>query len=198
MRLVVLTVTSQGTFVLTAWNMNVPTAVNAPQVTPNIIAPATTVLFATASVTPHASVRTTSVLSAMTWDTSSPIVPSQRTPVVGSSSTTETRRDCNLVLVVQVFDGGIVTVRGLDLIFSIVHLSPLSSDCPFTFTISIMFLPDVYQYTICIPHLSRSPLVTILPQPSMRFYGPCSSKDTINTASFCTMYFKLDLRSAVL
>ena len=91
-----------------------------------------------------------------------------------------------------------VMVRGSDLIFSIVYLFPLSSDCPFMFTISIMFLPDVYQYTICIPRLSRSPLVTILLQPSMRFYGPCSSKDTINTASFCTMYFKLDLRSAVL
>ena len=41
-----------------------------------------------------------------------------------------------------------VTVQGLDLIFSITHLSPLSSDCLFMFTISIMFLPDVYQYTI--------------------------------------------------
>ena len=49
-----------------------------------------------------------------------------------------------------------------------------------------------------IPHLSRSPLVTILPRPSMGFYGPCSLKDTINTALFCTMYFKLDLRSSAL
>ena len=31
---------------------------------------------------------------------------------------------------------------------SIVHLPPLSSDCPFTFTILIMFFPDTYQYTI--------------------------------------------------
>ena len=32
----------------------------------------------------------------------------------------------------------------------------------------------------------------------MRFYGPCSSKDTINTALFCTMYLKLDLCSSAL
>ena len=147
-RLVVFTVTSQGTFVLTVQSMNVPTAVYMPQVTPNIVVPATTVLFATASVTPRASVRTASVPSATTWDTSLPTVPSQKTPVAGLSSTMETQRDCNLVPVVQVFEGGIVTVQGSDLIFSIVHLSSLSSDCPFTFTISIMFLPDVYQYTI--------------------------------------------------
>ena len=147
-RLIVLTVTSQGTFVLTVQNMNVPTAINAPQVTPNIIVPKTTVLFATASVTPRTSVQTTSVPFAMTWDTSLPTVPSQRTPVAGSSSTMETQKDYNLVPVVQVFEGGIVTVRGSDLIFSIVHLPPLSSGCPFTFTILVMFFPDTYRYTI--------------------------------------------------
>ena len=43
---------------------------------------------------------------------------------------------------------GIVTVRGLDLIFPIIHLSPLVSDSPFTFTVVTMFLSDIYQYTI--------------------------------------------------
>ena len=37
-----------------------------------------------------------------------------------------------------------VTVQGLDLIFSIIHLSPLISDCPLTFTVSIMFFSDSY------------------------------------------------------
>ena len=60
----------------------------------------------------------------------------------------ETQRDCSLVPEVQVFKGGIVTVRGLDLIFSIIHLSLLISDSPFTFTIVTMFLSDVYRYTI--------------------------------------------------
>ena len=133
---------------LTVQNMNVLTAINVPQVIPNIVASETTVLFATASVTPCASVWTTSASFAMTQDMSSLIIPSQRTPTAGSSSTMETQKDYNLVPVVQVFGGGIVTVQGPDLIFSIVHLPPLSPDCPFTFTISIMFFPDTYQYTI--------------------------------------------------
>ena len=41
-----------------------------------------------------------------------------------------------------------VTVRGQNLIFSIMHWSPSSSDSPLTFTISTMFFTDVYQYTI--------------------------------------------------
>ena len=147
-RLIVLTVTSQGTFVSTAWNTNVPTAVNAPWVTPNIVVPKTTVLFATTSVMPHASVWTASAPFMMTWDMLSPTVPSRRTPVAGSSSTMETQRDCNLVPVVQVFKGGIVTVQGLDIIFSIIHLSLLMPGSPFTSTVSIMFFANTFRYTI--------------------------------------------------
>ena len=65
-----------------------------------------------------------------------------------------------------------------------------------SFTVS--FLHRMLFSHDSIPHLSCSPLVTILPQPSMRFYGPCSLKDTINTASFCTPSLKLDLHSSAL
>ena len=41
-----------------------------------------------------------------------------------------------------------VTVQGPNLIFSIVHFSPLSSDSPFTFTVSILFSTDDYQYMV--------------------------------------------------
>ena len=56
----------------------------------------------------------------------------------------ETQKDFDLAPVVQVFEGGIVMVRGPDLIFSIIHLSPLVSGSPFTFTVSTMFFPDIY------------------------------------------------------
>ena len=41
-----------------------------------------------------------------------------------------------------------VMVCSQDLLFSIVHLSPLSIDWPLTFTLSIMFFTDNYQYMI--------------------------------------------------
>ena len=110
MRLGVLTVTLQGIFVLTAQSMSVPIAINAPWVTPNIVVPETTVLFATALAIPHASAQIDFAPSAMTQDTLSPIVPSQRTPVAVSSSLTETQRDCDLVPVVQVFERSIVMI----------------------------------------------------------------------------------------
>ena len=44
--------------------------------------------------------------------------------------------------------GMTVTVWGPDLIFSIIHLSPLVYDSPFMFTILTMFLTDIYQYAI--------------------------------------------------
>ena len=59
-----------------------------------------------------------------------------------------TLRDCDFVLEVQVFEGGIVTVQSLDLLFSIVHFAPLVTDSPLTFTLAISFLTNVYQYTI--------------------------------------------------
>ena len=147
-RLIVVTVTLQGIFVLTAQSMNVPIAVNAPQVIPNIVAPKTTVLFATTSAIPPASAQIDFAPSATTWDMLLQIVPSRRTPVVVSSSMMETQKDCDLVPVVQVFEGGIVMVRGLDIIISIVSLPPLLFDSPFTFNVSTVFSRNTFYYTI--------------------------------------------------
>ena len=60
----------------------------------------------------------------------------------------ETQKGFDVVLVVQVFDGGIVTVRGRGLIFSIVHLPPLTINSPFTFTVLIIFLADTFRYIV--------------------------------------------------
>ena len=128
--------------------MNVPIANNMPQVTLSIVAFITTVLFADASVTPPTIVQTDNLLSAMTLDMLSETVPSLRTPAVVSSSMMETWRGSNHVLVVQVFEGGIITIHGDNLLFSIVHLPPLSSDLPYSFTISIMFLTNNYWYIV--------------------------------------------------
>ena len=70
------------------------------------------------------------------------------TPVVVLSSMTKTWRDSSFVPVVQVFEGGNVTVQGSDILFSIICLPPLSSDSPLTFTISVMFLTDTFRYTV--------------------------------------------------
>ena len=148
MRLVVLTAMSWGIFMSTVQNMSVPTVTNMPLVTLNTVALETIVLFATALATPLATVWTTFAPSAMTQDMLLQIVPSQRTLVVGSSSTMGTWRESDLAPVVQVFEGGIVTIRGSGLICSILHLSPLISNSPFTFTISTMFFTDTYQYII--------------------------------------------------
>ena len=42
----------------------------------------------------------------------------------------------------------IVTVWNPDLLFSIIHFTPLVTDSPLTFTLAISFFTDVYQYTI--------------------------------------------------
>ena len=131
-----------------AQSTSVPTAINVPLVTPNIVALETTVLFVAASATSPVSVWTDSVPFATTWDMLSQTVPFLKTPAAVSSLTTEIQKDCNLVPVVQVFKGGIVTVQGPNLVFSIIHLSPLVSNSPFMFTISTMFLSDGYQYTV--------------------------------------------------
>ena len=60
----------------------------------------------------------------------------------------ETLRGFDVVPVVQVLDGGIITVRGRGLIFSVVHLSPLTIDSPFTFTILVIFLTDTFRYIV--------------------------------------------------
>ena len=60
----------------------------------------------------------------------------------------ETLRDLDVVPVVQVFGGGTVMVRGHGLIFSIVHLPPLTVDSPFTFTVLIIFFADTFRYIV--------------------------------------------------
>ena len=72
----------------------------------------------------------------------------RRTQARVSSSTRETRRGSDVVPVVQVFKGGIVTVRGCRLIFSVVHLPPLTTDSPFTFTVLIVFFTNTFQYVV--------------------------------------------------
>ena len=57
-------------------------------------------------------------------------------------------RGFDVVPVVQVFDGGIVTVRGRSLIFSVVHLPPLTIDSPFTFTVLVIFCADTFCYIV--------------------------------------------------
>ena len=41
-----------------------------------------------------------------------------------------------------------VTVRGHGLIFSVVHLPPLTDDSPFTFTVLVIFFTDTFRYIV--------------------------------------------------
>ena len=77
-----------------------------------------------------------------------PTVLLRRTQAQASSSTREIPRGFDVVLVVQVFNGGIVMVRGHGLVLSIVHLPPLTVDSPFTFTVLIIFLTNTFQYVV--------------------------------------------------
>ena len=147
-QLFVFSATTRGIFVLIARSTSALTAVNVPQATPSIIALTTTVLFASASATSPVSVQTNYAPSVMIQDISLATALSQRTPARGLFSTRETLRDCDFVLDVQVFEGGIVTVQSPDLLFSIIHFAPLATDSPLTFTLTISFLTDVYPYTI--------------------------------------------------
>ena len=65
-----------------------------------------------------------------------------------SSSTMGTLRGSDVVSVVQVFEGGIVTVRGHGLFLSVVHLPPLTINSPFTFTVLIIFFADTFRYIV--------------------------------------------------
>ena len=57
-------------------------------------------------------------------------------------------RDSDVVPVVQVFEGGIVTVQGHGLVLSIVHLPLLTVDSPFTFTVLLIFFADTFRYIV--------------------------------------------------
>ena len=119
-----------------------------PRPPPNIVALATTVLFADASAISRTSAQIDDVPSAMTQDMSLATVLSPRTPARGLSSTRGTLRDCDLILEVRVFKGGIVMVQGPNLLFSIIHLAPLMTDSPLTFTFTTSFFTNIYRYTV--------------------------------------------------
>ena len=121
---------------------------NVPQDTPNITAFRTIVLSADASVTSLAAAQTDGVPSVTTQDILLWTVHFPRIPVWELSSTTEILRDSDVIPVVQLFKGGNVMICGRDILFSIIHLPPLSSGSPYTFTVSIMFFADIYQYII--------------------------------------------------
>ena len=72
----------------------------------------------------------------------------RKTQAQGSSSMAEILRGFDVVPVVQVFEGGIVTVRGHGLILSVVHLPPLTVDSPFMFTILLIFFTDTFRYIV--------------------------------------------------
>ena len=132
----------------TVLNMNVPVVVNEPPVihstavsgitAPPVdvlpIWPAIVLIADAPSVTPPITFLST--------------VLSGRTRAWASSSIMETPRGFNLVPVAQVLDGGIVTVWGHGLIFSVVHLLPLTNDSPFTFTILVIFFTDTFRYIV--------------------------------------------------
>ena len=147
-RLFVFSVTTVGIFTSTVLSTSALTADNTPRATPNIIALATTVLFADASAISRASVQIDDAPSAMTQDMSLATVLSPRTPVRELSSMKGTLRDCSLVPEVQVCEGGIVTVRSPNLLFSIIHLAPLTIDLPLTFTLTTSFFTNDYRYTV--------------------------------------------------
>ena len=161
-RLFVFTATLWGIFMSTAQCTSALTVANVPLATLNTIACKTTVLFATTSATPPAIVQTVSVPFVTTQDMLSWTAPLPRTPVAVLSSMMETQRDSSFVPVVQVFKGGNVTVGGSDILFSIICLSPLSSDLLFTFTIPIMFFTNTFHYMVwwLIPLFSLSSLMT--------------------------------------
>ena len=128
----------------TALNTNVPAVISGLPAIHNtavseIIAPTVDV-----SPTWPATVPIDAAPSVMPPITFSSTVLSWRTRVRVSYSMTGILRDSDAVLVVQVFEGGIVTVRGRGLFLSVVHLLPLSTGSPFTFTILVIFFDDTF------------------------------------------------------
>ena len=129
-------------------SMNVPAVANELPVTHNIAA--LEIIAPTADVSPTwpATVQIDAAPSVTPPITFSSTVLLRRTQARVSSSMEEIRRGFDVVPVVQVFEGGIVMVQGRGLIFSIVHLPPLTTDSPFTFTVLIVFFTDTFQYVV--------------------------------------------------
>ena len=133
---------------LTAPNTNVPAVVSGLLVIHNTAA--SEIIAPTVDVSPTwpTTVPTGAVPFVMPPITFSSTVLSRRTQVRVSSSTMGILRDSDVVPVVQVFEGGIVTVRGRELFLSVVHLLPLSTGSPFTFTVLVIFFNDTFHYTV--------------------------------------------------
>ena len=132
----------------TAPSMSAPVAANELPVIHNttvsgIIAPSVTVsptwpITVPIDVAPSVTLPITFSLTVLSW----------RTRAQESSSMREIPRGFDVVLVVQVFNGGIVMVRGHGLVLSIVHLPLLTVDSPFTFTVLIIFLTNTFRYVV--------------------------------------------------
>ena len=129
-------------------SMNAPAVANRLQATHNTAA--SKIIVPSVAVSPiWPSIAPIDVVPSVTLPiTFSSTVLLQRTQAQASSSMMEIPRDFDVVPVVQVFEGGIVTVRGRGLIFSIVHLPPLTIDSPFMFTVLIIFFADTFQYVV--------------------------------------------------
>ena len=147
-RLIVFNAMPQAISVSTVPSMNVPAAANELPVTHNTAVSGTTAPTVDISPTWPATVQIVAAPSVTPPITFSLTVHLQRTQARVLFSTRETQRGFDVVPVVQVFEGGIVTVRGRGLIFSVVHLPPLTTDSPFTFTVLIVFFADTFQYVV--------------------------------------------------
>ena len=147
-RLVAFNVMPQAISMLTVPSTNAPAVANGPLAIHNtavseIIAPSVDI-----SPTWPATALIDDAPSVMLPITFSSTVLLWRTPARASSSMTGIPRGFDVVLVVQVFKGGIVTVRGRGLVLSIVHLPPLTVGSPFTFTVLIIFFANMFQYVV--------------------------------------------------
>ena len=138
----------QAISVSTALSMSAPAVANKLLAIHNTAA--STIIAPSAGVSPTwpATVLIDIVPSVTLPITFSSTVLLRRTQARASSSTTEILRGFDVVPEVQVFKGGIVTVRGRGLILSIIHLPPLSIDSPFTFTVLLIFFTDTFQYIV--------------------------------------------------
>ena len=147
-RLVVFNAMPQAISVLTAPSTNVLAVANKLPATPNTAASETIAPSADVSPTWPVTVPIAVAPSVMPPITFSSTVLLQRTQAQASFSMTGIPRDFDVVPVVQVFEGGIVTVRGQGLILSIIHLPPLTVGSPFTFTVLLIFLTDTFRYVV--------------------------------------------------
>ena len=133
---------------LTVLSTNVPAVANELPVTHNTTASGITAPIVNISPTWPTTVQIDIVPSVMPPITFLSTVLLQKTPAWVLSSMRETQRGFDVVPVVQIFEGGIVMVQDHGLIFSVIHLPPLTTDSPFTFTVLIVFFTDTFQYVV--------------------------------------------------